>query len=328
LKRISNILSDRKFQDWPSWFIVYEWENEISSLLNLRIQDSQNENSRLRKLENKWIKGKFSYYKNMLLDEIRQPSLYFEMTPRHYFSFSNSKSCIPVIIDFWDKSRVKIFNEIYSRCPFIFVSSLEVINFLKQEKFPKEIVHLPLSLPSKYRLSTDNIFNKKYDIVLAGRTNSVLFQFLKQYEIKNPQIEYLHQIHHEGKLFYKSNKSEELIDVHSREEYISLIQSAKVAFYATPGMDEGIDRTNGFNPVTPRLFELLSAGCHVIGRYKESVETDFFELNKILPATENYEMFEEQMNIALSNPQPIEKNMKYLENHYTSARIPIIKQYT
>ncbi len=325
MMKVSKILSDRNHQNWPSWFIVYEWENEIAEKLNIPIVKSPNENSKIRKLENRFFKGRFSQLKNKIVSELGSNYFYFEMTPRHYNSFSNNKNAIPVIIDYWDKSRILEFNQIYGKCPLILVSSLEVINFLNENNFPGKIVHFPLCLPTKYKLSNTDKFEKNIDLVLAGRTNSVLWDFLQLYEKENPTIEYYYQIHHKGQLYYKSNNSDELFNVHTREEYFNLIKRARVTFYNTPGMDDGAERTNGFNPVTPRLFELLSAGCHVIARYPKNVETEFFKLNTLMDSIETYEEFKKELNFALSTDPPIERNSNYLKNHYTSERIKILK---
>ena len=63
-----------------------------------------------------------------------------------------------------------------------------------------------MTLPSMYRLNPAQSFDKKIDIILAGRKNPVLWNFLKQYEAAHPDVEYLHQIRKDGELYYESNK--------------------------------------------------------------------------------------------------------------------------
>ncbi len=48
--------------------------------------------------------------------------------------------------------------------------------------------------------------------------------------------------------------------------YINLLRASKISFYSTPGIDGGEKRTGGFNPVTPRYLELLSAQCQLLGK--------------------------------------------------------------
>jgi len=326
----SKILSDRHYQKWPSWHIVYEWEDEISHSLNIPIIDSPVSNNslfkRCKSIDNKLFNGILYRYVYEIFNDKSEYSIYFEMYPKSFRDFSNRGNVIPVILDFWAKSNCEQFRSLYGKCPYILITSLEVINYLKHNHNMNNLVHFPMSLPSFYKLSYDKIFKKRYDMVLAGRANSVLWNFLKNYETEYPGIEFLYQIQKEGEIYYVSNRGGRAIKVHSREEYISLIRSAKVAFYATPGMDEGMIRTNGFNPVTPRLFEILSAGCHVIARYPKNEDTDYFNLETICPSIESYDDFKKQLNIALNSPQPIRKNADYLEQHYTSNRIGILKE--
>lgn len=47
--KVKRILSDRHYQTWPSWHIVYEWEDEISQILQIPIAKSPN-NKYLKKL--------------------------------------------------------------------------------------------------------------------------------------------------------------------------------------------------------------------------------------------------------------------------------------
>lgn len=332
--KVKKILSDRYYQTWPSWQIVYEWENELSNSLNLPIINSPanipTTNNflyrKLKSIDTRFFKGRLDESLNEILTLLAEYSLYFEMHPKNYKSFSNSKKTIPIVVDFWDKSNIELYKRIYLNCPCLLVTSLEVLNFLKENNFKNRLIHFPMSLPSIYKLEPNYLFDKKYDIVLAGRTNSVLWNYLKNYELQNPEIEYLYQIEQNGELYYISNKRGIIGKIHSREEYINLIKSARISFYATPGLDGGEERTNGFNPVTPRFFELLAAGCHLIARYPKNVETDFFQLESICPSINSYEDFQKQLEVGLSSSQPIGKNADYLSKHYTSTRIKILNE--
>jgi hypothetical protein len=328
--KLKRILTDRHFQNWPSWHIVYEWENELSNSLNLPLKNSPLIKNHFiyrnfKRIDNKLFKGKLDFFLNSILVSKCEYSLYFEMFLQYHKRFSSSRKVIPVIVDFWEKSNIELFKRIYADCPFLLITSLEVLNFLKENHIKNKLIHFPMSLPSIYKLMPNQIFEKKYDIVLGGRINVVLLDYLKQYEILHPEIEYLHQIQHEGELYYVSNKRGIVGNFHTRSEYMNLIKSAKVAFYSTPGMDGGEKRTNGFNPVTPRFFELLSAGCHVIARYPKNIETDYYKLETICLSVTSYADFENQLNIALIADPPTKKNAEYLNNHYTTSQIEILK---
>jgi len=330
--KLRRIISDRQYKTWPSYHIIYEWEDELSAALRLPVFNNPEEEpkrflyKKLKKIDDKIFSGKLIETWNEAVI-FKKGSLYFEMHPRQKKGFSNSKKTTPLILDFWERKNITHFKKIYDSCPVLLVTSLEAINFLKENNVRNELIHFPMSLPSIYKLNSADVFEKKYDIVLAGRANPVLLDYLKQYEKEHPEIEYLQQIQKNGEHYYLSNKRGIVGKFHSREEYISLIKQAKISFYSTPGIDGGEQRTNGFNPVTPRFLELLSAGCHIIARYPKNVETDFFQLETICPSINSYQHFKAAVNTALCCPQPVARNAEYLLSHYTSVRLKLLTQF-
>ena len=149
----------------------------------------------------------------------------------------------------------------------LLIPDIEALNYLKANNCPIRLFHFPLSLPDKYKLASDATFSKVYDIIMPGRINIVLWHYLQDYLIEHPEIEFLHLVQIDGKHFYNSNKSGIVGESENRQTYLNLLRSSKVAFYSTPGMDGGIERTGGFNPVTPRFLEncigWLSSYCEV-----------------------------------------------------------------
>lgn len=331
MTELHSILTDRHYQSWPSWQIVYEWEDELSFLLHIPLRNTPSLPSNLvystfKRFDNRFFKGYMEYITRPRKKSESGLSLYFEMHMKPYRCFSNEASIIPVLIDFWLPDNIKVLKKMYAHCPYLLVTNLEVLHFLKEHQFRNKLVHFPMTLPSRYQLNGDEVFDKKYDIVVAGRKNSILWDYLLRYEKQHPDIEYLHQVEQNGELFYRSNQTGIVGKFQSREEYIELIRSAKVAFYATPGMDEGAARTTGFNPVTPRFFELLGAGCHVLARYPDTVETRFYTMKEISPAIMSYEQFEEALTDSLRSEVPVAKNAVYLKSHYTYTLVDILNQ--
>ncbi|MHB8624134.1 MAG: glycosyltransferase family 1 protein [Sulfuricaulis sp.] len=252
--------------------------------------------------------------------------LYFAMTPEPLGSVSTRSNAIPIIVDFGKTVDLRTFYRTYRNCPLVLISSLEVFNFLKHHTCPLNIHHFPLSLPDKYKVTSDSNFNKKYDIVISGRPNPVLMEFMRRYEQEHPSIEYLYQSWHEGVYCYISNKTGVLGTFNDRPSYMNLLRAARVCFYSTPGIDGGEKRTGGFNQVTPRLFEFLSAGCHVLARYPDNDDTDFYRLKEICPSVDTYDAFSARLEVALESPAPIAKNSDYLKKHYTSNRVTLLNQ--
>jgi hypothetical protein len=331
---VKNIYTNRYYQDWPSWYLVYEWEDELSKQLNLTLVDSR-KGSIITFLMDKGVRiiSKIgclpgnSFLKSIDKFITKKKSLSFEMIPQESFQYSTSKNTIPMIIDFWGHVNLNNFYRTYENCELVLISSIEAFNYLKNKNCPLNIKHFPLSIPDKYKIDINKIYNKKYDVLLAGRTNSILWEYLQKYEKKYPDIEYLYQKQIDKELYYVSNKSGIIGKFHSRESYMNLLESAKVSFYSTPGIDGGEERTGKFNPVTPRFFEILAAGCHIIARYPKNAETDYFNLESICPSVDTYELFEQELNKVLStNEIPIERNEKYLSYHYTSKRADLLKE--
>jgi hypothetical protein len=155
-----------------------------------------------------------------------------------------------------------------------------------------------------------------------------LMDFLYTYEKDHPEIEYLYQDKADAKgvFHYVSNKAGVLPGTNDRAEYVALLRSARIGFYSTPGIDGGAWRTGGFDPVTPRLFELLAAGCHVIARYPDNADTDFYRMKDLCPSVDTYEAFRERLEVALRSEPPMATNSAYLEQHYTSNRIALLKE--
>lgn len=328
------IYTDRHFQTWPSWQIVFEWEDALSDALRLPLKSSPTTGMlehKLRGWDNKSQRGRWGkalhsarFWKTTWELENHQ-ALYFEMAPRKYPAFSNARNVAPVIIDFFPDANLEETLKCYERCPRVYFTSLEVLHKVQEMMADGPWFHLPMSLPDQYQLLPDASFPKKYPIVLSGRTNQVLLQFLKRYELEHPEIEYLQQKLIHGKLYYVSNLSGVIGEFSSRSSYWQLIKSAQVCFYSTPGMDEGSQRTGGFNPLTPRWFELLAAGCHVIARYPDTPETQHYRMSSISESVQNYEQFQSELTRCLATAAPIERNSVYLQDFYTSKVIPYLQ---
>lgn len=329
---LGSVYTDRFFQglDQPSWHLIYEWEDQISEAAGLPLGDTR----RARRLNDNVlaraalkVPGAFPALK-MLDAWLAGPSksLYFAMSPQRKTSFSTRANVVPVVVDFWKTVDLQWFYRTYSNCPLVLISSLEAFNFLKQQDCPLNMRHFPVSLPDKYRPEPDAAYEKKYDVLIAGRPSPVLMNFVKRYEKDHPSVEYVYQSIEQGKLRYISNKTGMVGAFDNRPSYMSLLQASRVGFYSTPGMDGGEARTGGFNPVTPRLLELLAAQCHVIARYPNNDDTRFFELNDICPSVDSYDAFEETLTTALRVRPDMDRHRTYLEKHYTSARIDLLNQ--
>ncbi|MBR5018516.1 MAG: glycosyltransferase family 1 protein [Bacteroidales bacterium] len=318
---IKKLITSRRYNTWPSWDVVFEWEDVFREVFDWEFSFEPSINKRAKRIP-------VAFLTRLL--HTSEPAFLFQMSPDKTGGY-NKPNIIPCLVDFFlDEKKLPRFYRTNSRHPFLLVSSLEVIDYLEAHQCPVPLYHFPLSISDKYAFSSDSLKEKKYDLVQVGRTNPVMMGYLRQYAGSHPDFYYVYR-EQKGDVFnYYTSRGEYLGDISTREQYMSLLRQSRVGLYATPGMDT--DRTNGFNPVTPRFLEMVVSGCHVLARYPATSETAFFELSKFSPSIDSYELFEARMDQALSREVDAAFYTSYLAKHYTSTRCALLKdllkQYT
>lgn len=330
-----NIISDRKYESWVSFQLIFEWEDQLSKILNIPIIDNPDRVETNLKNSIKYnISERIIYPVIKICRFIKRCfkreseitySLYFHLTVTSLIQLKKSrlKRIIPVIVDaFISEDYLPDFYKKYGDCPLVLISSIETYDYLKSVNCPLNIKYWGLSLSDEYRLDVGKEYNKTIDILLAGRQNSVLLMFLEQYLQDHKNLEVVRSDIEDGQLIFTSNNRGILGSFNDREEYINLLRQSKIIMYATPGIDGGEVRTKGFNPVTPKYLEALSSECKIVARYPDTVETRLYELDKICSSTDSYDTFKLHMNRYLDNENKIDKSLysSILNKHYTSVR--------
>ncbi len=312
---IRMIITTRGYETWPSADIMFEWEDVFSTSFGIPLYK-----------ENKFV-NRIPFLSSML--QTNTNAFRFDMSPLRKYSTNNKKNIVPCIIDFYIKNKEHLdkFYLNYSKNKVVFISSKEVYDYLKSLNCPLNIRHLPLSISDKYKIKSTNQYDKCYDLVMMGRQNPVLLNFVERYEKKHAGFRYVYRKQNGGFFYYYTSDGQFLGDINTREKYISLMQKSRIGLYSTPGIDGGEIRTNGFNQVTPRFLELLSCGCHVLARYPSNADTEFYELNKFSPNIEDYSTFEKEMDRCLSSDVDMKFYSEYLSKHYTSVRCKQMQQY-
>lgn len=316
------IRTERNIHTEVFYDIVYEWEDEFCRTLGVKLFYARNGYLAGREIfaslqrryglniEEVLLCGKIAFGYQMFGD-----------SARGLIQSSHTAVCI---IDFYPrKEDLEAFYATYRRTPFLFISSREVYEYLLQENPPRKIYHLPLSLPDKYRILPDTHFEKQYDLLLIGRQNTFLLNWLEQY-CRTHDIIYVSRtvVDRENKRFlYYTNHGDYVCNVVTRDDYFQLIRKCKIAFYATPGLvgDRKRDLTNGFSQVTPRFLELMAGGCLLIGQYPDNADTRYYQLNDYVMNVNSYEEFEAAMNQRLQQEVNMKDYSQYLESHYTSV---------
>ena len=320
--KVERILSERN-QDVHAWMdLVYEWEDIFSRELGIPLGDA------VSVAYGKWT-GKL-YRRMPGLLRLRAPSVpafRFELVLNLYCRAYNRKNIIPCIVDFYMRDRARDFINNYRHNPVVLVSSREACAYLEELGCTSHVnvQHLALSLPDTYRLNPQDEPQKKYDLVLNGRQNPVLREYAQRYAKSHPDFLYVYCERNENDYIYRTSAGETLGNMRTREDYMQLLRQSRTGLYSTPGMDDPTMRSQGFNQVTPRFLELLACGCHVIARYKENPDTEYYELNRFSPSVASYGQFEEAMDNARATAPDLAMYAAYLENHYTSRRAQELK---
>lgn len=310
---IQRILTVRKYEKWPSFDLVYEWEDIYNKLL--KIDFFFDHKTKLKKIP---------LINNFFIP--RENTFIYEMGPQTRFHIWNRKNIFPCIIDFFlKKENLNNFYHEYRKNPIVLLSSKEVFEFLQSNNCPLNIAHLPLSISDKYKIDKNTFFKKVYDLVMVGRQNPVLESYTKRYADSHPDFVYVYRKLQGSNFMYFTSDGKMLGNINTRDQYMQLLQKSRCGLYSTPGIDGGEKRTNGFNQVTPRFLELIACGCHIIARYKENADTDFYKLSDFSHSVETYEEFENLMDNARKKDIDMNKYVDYLSNHYTSNRAQMLK---
>lgn len=243
----------------------------------------------------------------------------------------NNKHIIPCIIDFFEKDgQLQEFYKKHSKNKIVLLSSPFDYEYLKENNCPLNIGLFAYSLSDKYVI-TEKMMDKKYDIVLTGRQDPLLYSFFKEYIRQHPDVSYvkrgkeLENDLNKTKEYYLNGK-ECLGAVETREEFINLQAQGRVTLYGVQGYLDGF--TKGFYHMTPHFLEIIACGCHVIARYpsgEDGVDARYYEFDKFSPSVETYDEFESAMNNALSKRVDINMYSDYLKKHYTSERVKVLK---
>lgn len=314
--QLQKIFTTRNFETWPSWDLVFEWEDIYKERLNIPF---------------KW----FNFFFIKLGDRIlflnkifiKENMLVHEMGARSKNHFFNNKKVIPLIIDYHiDDKAINSFEKAYSKNPVVLISSSEVYKYLIEKKCKLKIDHLPLSISDKYKISQHTLFNKEYDLVLMGRQNPVLEKYLSEYIKKYPSFSFVYRKEINSQFLYYTSDGIALGDINTREKYIDLMRKSRVGLYSASGIDLDENKTKGFNQVTPRFLELIACGCHILARYKKNPDTEYYNLEKFSRNIDTYEKFEEDLNNKLNSNVDLEYYTQYLESHYTSKRVDKLQE--
>ncbi len=313
---VTQIDSIRDFEQYPSYLILYEFEDDFSVSKNIPVHH-------LSKLKYTFGKVLYKSVTNFLIKRATPPGLIFSimMTPDYHRLYINKTNVAPYIIDYW-KRYDELFEKHFVSFPVVYISGLEVFEYLKSKRTKVNIKHLPLSVSDRHLSVFNEATEKDIDIINVGRKNNVIDDYIQQYLIKHPGTNYVHREMENGENMYYSSLHGKIGKLESRYSLLQTLARAKIAIVTSPGIDGGEERTGGFNPVTPRVFEAAIGKCYMIGKYSANNEFNAFGLEKLVEMPDSYSEFEEAVNKKLIMPFNLQQEyLAFLQENLNSKRI-------
>lgn len=322
MRKLLQVYSQRKTSHWPSFKIVYEWEDIIARQMNLEIVS---DSALWKKYYRRYEKNGITELYHRLLPH-KSLRLDFLMEAKPLPSCRYNKNSIVVIIDFWlTEKDLPLFYKYYRHIPLLLLTNLEAYEFLRAHDCPIPIAHWPLSYPDQYVLNEDILDEKVYDFCLFGRPNPLFVHFQEEYARRHPNFNYIITTGTEKDREYRTANGTLICKDAGRTSYYDMIRHTRVSCYSTPGVDSAKNMGDSYNQVTPRLFEMLCNGCKVIGHYPNAADTNWYQLQDVVPNVNTYEEFEMVLDRMLATPFETKEVNKFMEKHYTSTRVPMLK---
>lgn len=319
-----NIISERNYQHWPSYHVVYEWEDILAQQgFNLVLQKNGLFNKAYRRI-NRILRNKA---KSEFKVNGKEYNIRWVMNAGGYKEYAKINT-IPIFLDF----PVNMVNEITNatdKLPFFWVTCMDIYEKLKKTG-ANNAYFIPLSISDKYW--TGVIPKKTVDVVQVGRKNPKLHEYMLKYCKKRPEIEYVYQSE-DGQLAYISTIRGNLGKFDHREEYLQLLSSSRISLVSSPGKDSSRD-FGGIDFITPRFYESAVYYCHMIGRYTKNKESRYIGINKVCPCVENYTEFETILEHYLNKKLFDEKELfdEFIKMNVTTERgksiMKIIRKYS
>lgn len=324
-KIMENACNNKKY----CFDIVYEWEDILAKGLGIDIiTRSAVEFSFDEKCRKIYEFIHIPLYRLFNLFDRKRGNavVMFDVSTKRQDGIYNHKKYIPCLVDFFlDEKSYPLFLKAYSRNRIVLVSSREVYEYLQAKKCPLNIYHFPLSLPDDFQ-PIDNI-QKKYDLVMFARQNPLLVEYIDQYEKEHPDFILVRRKYEDGHYIYYMSSTGEVVSIcDTREEYIDLVRSSRIAVYTTPGMDGTRADANGWNQITPHFLEEVAGMCHIIARYPKNADTEWYEVDKICKCVESYEEFAHMIDRYKKEEVDTKKYREYLKKHYTTKRVELLRE--
>lgn len=301
---IRAIITTRFCNRWPTWQMVHEWEDIIAARLGVPLKPS-GESCMVSDPDY----GEQSY--DLMFLQLASELRYYEYNPK----------IIPIVMDLWRDD----FNDFRQRAGsfrLVFVSNLQAF----QELVPElpNLRYLPFSLADQYldwRLPPKDI-----DVIQYGRRNPLLDSYMSSFLERYPATRYVTtEASDDGlKVLIQSNQDGLIAESDTRATFMNILGRCKVSLVSTVTMDGSRD-TGGIDPVSPRFYESMAAGCYLVGRIPDNDEFRESGINQFCRHVGNYNDFEVTLlHLLAADGAPQKGCQPFLQQHLTSALAPMI----
>ena len=316
------IFTERAYETWASWHVVYEWEDVFAQNGIPLLYNSWNVPRWLYRFVQKRLGIQPLFRWNEKKVNIQ---LCFLMAPRYAKKFFAGNT-IPIYLDVWSDDLPEIVRQT-KNLPIYFVTSYCAYEML-QEKFHEEkCVYLPLSVSDRY-VDQVKSSHKDIDILQLGRKNRKLHEWALEYTKEHADVDYVYQTQ-DGSLTYESTVHGNIGRFDTREAFMSILSRARVSLVSSPAFDDGRDFGKGFDFFTPRFFESAAMGCYMLGRYSMNQEAEKLKIASVCPFVTNQVQFVDLLEERLQTMSFLQDAAYkgFVEANRTSKRVEALKGY-
>lgn len=310
------ILSLRCATRYYFYHILFEWEDALKESLNIPIKKINPVHKLVLQRMNKTgtiINNLHTDYYIAFLMNVESIKIY------------SGYNVIPIFCDVFSYTAEKLYYATRS-CEIFYVTSYGMYEYLIEKFNCANVRYIPLTCPDSYIKNFElnyqdyPIQKRIIDVLQYGRRNEKLHSWMLTYVERHPETEYVYRHGNYKKTVYVSTKCKTMKKASSRKNFNELIHSSKIVFVSARGKDEKEGELK-LDFVTPRIFEAIAAGCHVIGRYSDNKEKEIYGLEPICKIPDSYEEFEEYIG-KLLRKETVNKDMyiEFLNKNKTSVR--------
>lgn len=270
MAQIRSIITTRALKKWPTWLMVHEWEDVLAKALPAGLRPLT-ENCLVS--DPTYGQDEFDLMFLQLADELRY--------------FVGNGHLIPIIMDLW-RNDYETFLKHAVNFRLIYVTCLQVYREMQAQGLAN-VRYLPFSVADPYLSWT--LPAKEIDIIQFGRTNPLLDAYMDVFLGRHPKVNYVTTFTSDRKVIFLSSRHGVMYESDTRAIFMNTLARSTISLVSTVGMDGSRD-TGGIDPVSPRFFESMAAGCHLVGRIPDNEE---FSLLGIAPHCwhlDSYEAFE------------------------------------